>query len=298
MIGSVPMGQILFSALLAFTFSLQSEAKLLPEGTSTQSIYGKDERTFVSSKSPVEIKKLSNSIAMIISKEAVELKWLTAIINGEILSDKNTLNLCADEKFSGHHFLNSCTGFLIAPDLMATAGHCFLSEDDCRNKLVVFDVLEKNEFEQGYKVSKKSVYECKEIVKSDFNAEVFSDFAVIRLNKKITGRAPLRLRSKGDLATSEAVFMIGHPLGLPMVATGSARVIENSEDHFFKATLDSFEGNSGSPVFNAKTFEVEGILVRGEEDFAENSEKQCQQYKTYEELSGKGESITKIKDLN
>lgn len=291
------MGQILISALILLSFSLQAGARILPEQNSSQSIYGKDDRSFISSKSSLEMKRLSQSIAMIVSKEAVEIKFLSALIKGEILSDKNFLNLCLDEKFSTHHSLNSCTGFLIAPDLMATAGHCFLSEDDCKNKFIIFDVLEKNEMKQGYKILKKSIYECKEIVKSDFNSEVLSDYAVIRLNKKISDRAPLRLRAKGEIAKGESVFMIGHPLGLPMLATGAARVVENSEDHFFKATLDSFEGNSGSPVFNSKTFEVEGILVRGEDDFAENSEKQCLQYKTYGEASGKAESVTKIKDL-
>ena len=34
--------------------------------------------------------------------------------------------------------------------------------------------------------------------------------------------------------------------------------------------LDTYGGNSGSPVFNAATHEVEGILVRGETDFTSN----------------------------
>ncbi len=294
------MGQILFSTLIFLNFFAFAQAGILPANDSTQAIYGKDERGFVSRSSSKEIRQLSSSVAMIVPRDIVEFKLFTALIRGEVLSDKNSLNLCLGEKFSKYHFLNSCTGFLIAPDLMATAGHCFLSEDDCRNKLVVFDVFEKNETQHGHKVLKNAVYECKEIVKSEFNSEVLSDYAVIRLNKKITDRTPLKLNTKGHVNTSDRVFMIGHPLGLPMIATGNARVIESNEgneEHFFKATLDSFEGNSGSPVFNARTLEVEGILVRGEEDFVENGDKQCLQYKTFEENSGKGESITKIQDI-
>ena len=37
----------------------------------------------------------------------------------------------------------------------------------------------------------------------------------------------------------------------------------------------SFEGNSGSPVFNAETFEVEGILVNGQEDLVQDPKIEC-----------------------
>ena len=36
---------------------------------------------------------------------------------------------------------------------------------------------------------------------------------------------------------------------------------------FFVCNLDTYGGNSGSPVFNSSTHELEGILVRGETDF-------------------------------
>jgi hypothetical protein len=36
------------------------------------------------------------------------------------------------------------------------------------------------------------------------------------------------------------------------------------------ANLDTYGGNSGSPVFNATNHQVEGILVRGENDFVTN----------------------------
>jgi hypothetical protein len=36
---------------------------------------------------------------------------------------------------------------------------------------------------------------------------------------------------------------------------------------YFRANLDTYGGNSGSAVFDANTGVVEGILVRGENDF-------------------------------
>ena len=43
----------------------------------------------------------------------------------------------------------------------------------------------------------------------------------------------------------------------------------NTADGYFVANLDTYGGNSGSPVFNSDTHEVEGILVRGERDFVQ-----------------------------
>lgn len=290
------MGQILFTLILS-CFYLQNVQAQLPVQNTPQAIYGKDERQFISRFTEKNLRKLSESVAMIVPGDSLSSRWLTSLIKAEKLSEKLMVNLCLDEKFSNHHSLNSCTGFLIGPDLVASAGHCFMSADDCSNKRIVFEVTAKNEVESGYKVQNHKIYECQEIVKSALSEE--TDYAVIRLKSKVYGRKPLKLKSlkAAPLANGEKVFMIGHPLGLPQVLSKSAKVVETENEHFFKATLDSFEGNSGSPVFNARTLEVEGILVRGEEDFVENAEGQCRRYKTYEEESGKGESITKIQDL-
>lgn len=291
------MGQILLTLISLLFFSTALRAELRRDLPVPAAIYGKDERQFVSSSTIPTVKRLSESVAMIVQKDELQANFLKVLIKADLLSDKNLVNLCLDQKFAGHHSLNSCTGFLIAPDLMASAGHCFMSEDDCRNKVIVFGVTEKTETSNGYKVFKQSVYSCKEIVKSAFDADAMTDFAVIRLNKEVSGRAPLRLRQKGEISKGDSVFMIGHPLGLPLVYSPGAKVNDVSEASFFKATLDSFEGNSGSPVFNSKTLEVEGLLVRGEEDFEQKASAQCMSYKSYDENAGLGESVTKIKEI-
>jgi V8-like Glu-specific endopeptidase len=302
MIGSVAMRQILLLIIFSAFFSVSVQSKLISDAVNTQAIYGTDERQFISENSDKKIRSLSESVALIIQKDTIEKKFLNSIIKAGLLTDSTGVNLCSDEKFATHHSLNSCTGFLIAPDLVASAGHCFMSADDCANKNIVFQVQAKNETGPGYKVLKNAVYECKEIVKSGFDAMAMTDFSVIRLNKKVIDRAPLKLRRNGAISLGTSVFMIGHPLGLPQVLSSKASVNDVANEHFFKATLDSFEGNSGSPVFNAKTFEVEGILVRGEDDFVEDSAKQCYRYQTYEEapagsVSLKGEGVNRISDL-
>ncbi len=297
------MGRVFFFTLLLFNFSTSPvKAELVHFNGNTSAIYGQDDGTFVDTNSSLKINELSKSIAMITSKDIVEKRLFNSIIEGNLLSDREGLNLCADEKFSDHHSVNSCTGFLIAEDLLASAGHCFSSDLDCSNKVIVFDVFQKNEVKKGYRISNKNIYECKEVVSRVLDSENSIDYVVIRLKRKVADRPILKLRTAGLISSNEKVFMIGHPLGLPLVVSTTANIVESDNDHFFKATLDSFEGNSGSPVFNSKTFEVEGILVRGEEDFFKDLSLQCSRDQVYgqkpEELTAlKGEGVNRIGDI-
>jgi len=277
------------------------KASDLPSVLASQAIYSIDDRHFVDNFSKPKISELSQSVALIVNKEMVTKKFLSSLISAKHLYDQDGTNICRDELFANHFSVNSCTGFLISDDLLVSAGHCFMSQNDCANKNIVFNVRASNESINGYKVSSSSVYECKEILQSVFDSDGIQDYSVIRLKKKVVGRKPLKIRKNGKIHKSDKVFMLGHPMGMALVKTGDAFVNDDSLEHSFKATLDSFEGNSGSPVFNAKTFEVEGILVRGEEDFLKDPTLECYRYQTYNELSGssiKGEGVSRISDIN
>lgn len=297
------MGQILFFVIFLINIIiLPVSAGHLNLSDKSRAIYGVDDRKFIDSNSSSKIKLLSKSIAMIASKDIVEKHVLNSTIHGSLLSDRDGLNLCAEEKFAQHHSVNSCTGFLIAPDLMASAGHCFISEVDCSDKIIAFDVLSKNEVKKGYRISNKNIYECKEVVSRVLDSENSIDYVVIRLKRKVINRPILKLRKDGLIGAKDKVFMIGHPLGLPQIVSNSSEIVESENSHFFKTKLDSFEGNSGSPVFNSKTFEVEGILVRGEEDFFMDSTLQCRRDQVYDhradELTSlKGEGVNRISDI-
>jgi len=92
------------------------------------------------------------------------------------------------------------------------------------------------------------------------------DWAVIELDRPVVGHAPLRIRRTGKIADGERTYVLGHPCGLPLKYADNAVVRDNSKASFFVANLDTYAGNSGSPVFNA-AHEVEGVLARGERDF-------------------------------
>jgi ankyrin repeat protein len=88
--------------------------------------------------------------------------------------------------------------------------------------------------------------------------------------------------------------VIGSPSGLPLKVASGAKVRDNLHPFYFNANLDTFQGNSGSAVFNAETGVVEGILVRGEEDFIPNHEKKCVEANRCDDDKCRGEDVTRM----
>jgi len=162
----------------------------------------------------------------------------------------------------------------------------------CENTKFVFDfIVTENKKESPSLIANKNIFNCSKLlrVESPKTDHVDSkDYAVIQLDRKVDGRTPLKLRSEGQLNINDSVIMIGHPLGLPLKIAGNAGV-RSIEDIFFRANLDAFGGNSGSPVINAKSLEVEGMLVDGEIDFAEDSDGYCYVSKKCNDNSCSGE---------
>lgn len=280
--------------LIFFTFSLFFQST---HASNVDAIYRNDNRQFITSYTNPQIREISKSIGLIINKDELVDNFIIA----HKLTDPNRLNICSDERFAESLSVESCTGFLIAPDLVATAGHCFMSNYDCDKRAVVFGVTEESSTKDGHNISPKNVYQCKEIVTKFYTGNPADDFAIIRLDRKASKIKSLKLRQKGAININEKVFMLGHPLGMPMMISKVARVRDNSDEVVFRADLDSFKGNSGSPVFNKETLEVEGILVGGQEDFILDQIQNCNRYQTYNPTSKtniKGEDVMRIKAIS
>jgi hypothetical protein len=177
--------------------------------------------------------------------------------------------LCPEERFSTDTSLAySCTGFLVAPDLIATAGHCMVNTGESRHETDTF--CQAYSWLFGYDASadpaaipEENLYRCKQVIYAVRDERApFRDFALVQLNRPVAGRAPLRL-AKGPVGAQETLSMIGHPFGSPAKLSRNARVLlHDPSRQGFIASLDAFEGNSGSPVFNHAR-EVVGILVGG-----------------------------------
>lgn len=182
--------------------------------------------------------------------------------------------LCEGEKFAKQLSIGNCSGFLVGDKYLVTAGHCMTSETDCSSAKWVFD-FKKGEVED-LSIEASKVYSCKTILSQKLTNGDKMDYALIELDRVVEGKEPLKFRTEGKIGLGEGVFVIGSPSGLPLKISGDSTVQVNSNDVYFDADLDTFGGNSGSAVFNARSGEVEGILVRGAKDYATYTKKDAE----------------------
>ncbi len=211
----------------------------------------------------------------------------------ETLRDRG---ICDRERFSNQQTAARCSGFLVGEDLLLTAGHCVKSYADCYGNSWVFDYALDRSHSKIKELDKDNIYYCKDIVKKVLDSSGTKiDYALIRLDRKVKHRRPLKLRRNGKISDHAELVVVGSPDGLPTKITLGGRVIDNSNPNYFVTNLDTFMGNSGSAVFNKQNGLVEGILVRGERDYVEGNG-QCFVVKQCPESGAgcRGEDVTRI----
>jgi len=218
-------------------------------------------------------------------------KWLPSVKYEE------RFRLCSAERFVGQPTVSNCSGFLVAPDILVTAGHCAMSNEQCLDSSWIFDYNAEKEGLAKITFPSKNIFKCAMIIATEKNLVTKNDYAVIRLDRPVVGRIPLKVRLTGKIEDNTELLLIGHPSFLPtkIVDGGSIRV--NIDPVYFVGNIDSFAGNSGSPVMDAKTGVVEGILVRGGKDFNYDSVKNCYTTNVCEEGDCRGEDVTRITNI-
>lgn len=176
-----------------------------------------------------------------------------------------TFNLCENEPFRFQPIAAGplCTGFLVEEDLIATAAH-FANEKNVTNLRIVFGFRKEEEKSPpNVRISRDDIYKGIKIVARVYeprgNKE---DWALVQLDRKVKNRHIARLY-KDEVTCGQPVYLIGHPLGLPLKYADGAWACEVN-DTYFGTHLDVYSGNSGSPVFKADTHEVIGVLARGD----------------------------------
>lgn len=211
----------------------------------------------------------------------------------KVSGEASLINQCSNEKFAQQVTAGiNCSGFLIAPDLVVTAGHCIvpygsrerIETPGCAGFVWIADYAQ-DPFDQLLQIDKwprAKIFECAEVIQGtnpDFSSKEFApplfgdDYALIRLKKPVTDRRFLKMSEKPLLPgqSPSLLYVLGYPLGLPLKLAGPARVIDYGFEKFYSTNLDAFMGNSGSPVMD-DTGLVHGILVRGyPDDFLTNA---------------------------
>lgn len=246
---------------------------------SLAAIWGVDDTRHIW-QSPAPQKELARSVAHLIPKTFVT-ENPDGTKNLELVPLSESWGLCKDEKWAKSLSVYvGCTGFVVGENLIMTAGHCMMNfgtmKDEaspfCEQFVWLFDFHEDSRGQMQTKnIPADRFAECDNVVVGAHNSEsdwttnqltLRDDYALVRL-KSPTQRPPLKVAADANLRPQEVLSMIGHPLGGP-ARTSKGRVLSEKET-YWNTNLDSFPGNSGSPVLNRKQ-EVVGILVRGYPD--------------------------------
>lgn len=280
------------SILLTATLTVTTAATA--SQASIKVIYGEDNRqdVFMNSNS-LHVKLSESTAAMIPNYKVKEHNAYEVKLGGTTLEERG---MCSSERFAQQPTTANCSGFLVDKDKIVTAGHCIRSQSDCESNTWVFDFKVDHEFQSEVIVDKKSVYKCKKIISQSLDSATKDDYALIQLKKVVEGKEPLAFRTSGKPKVGDELVVIGHPTGLPTKITDGAQ-IRSVNDVYFVANLDTYGGNSGSAVFNATTGVVEGILVRGAQDYVYDSAQGCRASNVLGNDAGRGEDVTLITNI-
>lgn len=252
-------------------------------------IYGSDGRLDLYQVSDDRIKRLADSTVALIENRNLILNGNLISIKGQSFQVSN--NLCSSEKFKEQSTAAFCSGSLVTEDTIITAGHCIKNISDCSNTSFVFGYAVKSLNVLPTTTSPTEIYKCKSIIQRVQTAGA-ADYAVIKLDRKVLNHASLEIRKSGEPAVGDSLIVIGHPVGLPTKITTGGKIRSVANADYLIASVDTYGGNSGSAVFNSNTGLIEGILVRGEQDFVQSGN--CTVSKVCSEDSCRGEDITRI----
>jgi len=268
--------------------------------------YGQDSRTELLQHVDSKLRTMGASVAIFVRKEQVKFSANLVTLDGYTLNEMSEMGwlvdgtsapMCTGELFATQTAPGLCTGFLVNEDILVTAGHC-LEKISCSDTSIIFDFYMQAD-NSLVALTKENVFECSKVIAKETptTENPYTDYAIIKLDHP-TDRPALDFATDDHLEAQDQVAVIGYPSGLPLKAASDAFVISNgNEDPFFITNLDTFGGNSGSPVINMDTYQVEGIVVSGMSDYALSEDTACIQVNRCPDNGGvncAGEIVTKM----
>ncbi len=239
----------------------------------------------------------ARAVVLIVNKELLPFDPETGTYRfAQTLTAQKFFQLCDGEPFAEQITARGeGSGFLVAQRSILTAAHCV--DERWQDLYFVFDFLLLKDGSARTEFGVDDVYEAEQIVKKD--GTLPGDWALVRLKREVVDREPVSLRRSGKIRRGQQVYVIGHPLTLPKKKSKGGKVRFNREVVTFTANLNVFGGNSGSPVFNQDTHEVEGVLVDGSVDFIRcpTCAPSCRRARIWPNSGGMGEIATRITEV-
>lgn len=194
-----------------------------------------------------------------------------SIIKGATLTNRD---ICECEKYSNQPTAVTCSGIAVNDSTVISAGHCFgtnrvYDPKKLADHKVVFGFWKDSLAQTSYEVSNERIYEVKS--KPDeihcFSHSTDQDYICIELKNKISHHSQGYPKVRIPIAI-EKIYALGYPggreiAGIPLKAATNGKIqsVDPSLGNY-KADLDLFRKNSGSPVFSVSDNSLVGIVTR------------------------------------
>lgn len=184
-----------------------------------------------------------------------------------------SLPICNTETFLGQPSGGIGTGIAINKSTIVTAAHCIEKFSDSEAAQRLRFIFDFRCIKDGKViVDNNRIFSLKSIIKRE-KIPGTRDYALLLTDRDLPV-PDKQVRMAKVILPGDSLYVIGHPLGLPLKIADGATVIDRNDPNFLSATLDTYAGNSGSPVFNGKD-ELVGILARGGIDMRQPVGKNC-----------------------
>jgi hypothetical protein len=175
---------------------------------------------------------------------------------------------CTEERFSSEPSLADCSGILLAPDLVLTAGHC-LTRYTCDTHVYVRGFLASDD--GASPLARDQARHCRRIELIEGGDA--GDYAFLRLDAPFDSPPVMPVRAIPP-EQGTPVFLFGFSLGLPLKLR-SANVVSVARDGAsFASDADAFAGDSGGGVFD-ESGTLLGLILRGQTDLDWDAEGAC-----------------------
>lgn len=259
---------IRFKKLTALLFFLV----LIGFNISNAFVVGRDDRVDIEM-AEQKIVALSQSVGALVSKSNLAegpkgfMTFRTSTLKSR-LEQVWRRPVCGGERFIDQPTLSDCAGVLIGANHFLTARHCVFDENECQNKLIVFDYVQKRG--EVVQIKKESVFSCARLIDGSSGYALGNDWVILQLDRPPAGRKKVSFANP-DRREKNA-FVIGTPSGLPLKFMPGT-VLDQGErtiNGFFDISVYA----SGSPLFNLQG-ELMGLLTnQNQADFV-LSERNC-----------------------
>lgn len=161
------------------------------------------------------------------------------------------------------------SAYLLAPDVLLTCWHGW-EQAASEPQFAVFDYAMRSGAGAptslpASRIHAISPYPLARAASPGAESPCEGDWVLLKLSSRVTHLGSLSRTRVASAARGGGVYTLGHPRGLPLKLAANATVLSVGTGEF-RTDLDTYVGNSGSPVFDAATHALVGVVIEAQKD--------------------------------